>query len=307
MNCITLRSLRHAATSHSLRTTPQSLPRGRTIRAAYSSVPNKPFERKSVIITGSAKGIGKAIALRLARDGYDVCINDLPSSQAACDDVAKEIRSMGRKSCTAVGDVTKKDEVVGMIQRSVRELGPLHTMIANAGVARGLSILDITEEEFQRVFAVNVLGVQNCFSEAAKQFISQGTCRPDRPGKLITASSVAGFRSFVTLGHYSASKWAVRGLMQAYALEMAEHHITANAYAPGIVDTDIWDDIKEGMAKKFGLTTSTVMGTLSQSLTALNRVSVPEDVAKLVSFLASEDSNFVTGQTQLVDGGFVLT
>ncbi|KAI1827042.1 hypothetical protein F4861DRAFT_536519 [Xylaria intraflava] len=290
-----------------LTNTPSLLPHGRTIGATYSSVSKRPDEEGSVIVTGSAKGIGKAIALRLAADGYDVCVNDVASNQAICDEIVKEIRSMGRKSCTAIADVTKRDEVVGMIQTSVRELGPLRTMIANAGTSNAVELIDMPDQEFQRLFAVNVFGVQNCFSEAAKQLISQGTCRPDRPGKLIAASSIAGFKAFATLGHYTSSKWAVRGLMQAYAVEMAEHNITANAYAPGIVDTTIWDNMKPGMANKLGLKTDEVMNALVHSLTMLKRMSVPEDVAKLVSFLASSDSDFVTGQTQLVDGGVIPT
>lgn len=157
------------------------------------------------------------------------------------------------------------------------------------------------------MFAVNVFGVQNCFSEAAKQLISQGNCQPDSPGKLLTAASIVAFKPFALLPHYSISKWAIRGLTQTYALELAKHHITVNGYAPGIVGTKMWDIIDEGVSRETGSEKSTVRSGLVHQLTALDRVSVPEDVAKLVSFLASSDSDFVTGQTQLVDGGIIFT
>ncbi|KAK3703863.1 hypothetical protein LTR37_014186 [Vermiconidia calcicola] len=168
-------------------------------------------------------------------------------------------------------------------------------------------MLDLTEEDFSRMFAVNVTGVQNCYSAAAKQMIKQGNCTKDAPGKLIAASSIVAFKAFALLGHYSATKWAVRGLNQAYAMEMAEHNITANTYAPGIVDTPMWGLIDSELGKKQGKEKGEVMKYYVKELTALGRTSTPEDVAKLVSFLASQDSNFVTGQTQLVDGGIIFT
>ncbi|KAG8157909.1 hypothetical protein KVR01_012181 [Diaporthe batatas] len=278
-------------------------------KAAPAELLRKKVDGKNVIITGSARGIGKSIALRLASDGYNVCINDIPALESSADEVVKEITSMGRKACTAVGDVTKRSDVKDVIQKSVKELGPLHTMIANAGIAQVKALLDLTEEDFSRMFSVNVHGVQNCYAEAAKQMISQGTCKPDAPGKIIGASSIVGFKPFALLSHYSASKWAVRGLTQAYAMELAEHNITVNAYAPGIVGTGMWELIDEGLAKKQGreVKKGAMMDKMVSELTALGRVSVPEDVAKLVSFLCSSDSDFVTGQTQIVDGGIIFT
>ncbi|KAI1326563.1 hypothetical protein F5Y16DRAFT_421710 [Xylariaceae sp. FL0255] len=256
----------------------------------------------NIIITGSSRGIGKAIALRLAADGHSICVNDIEANRAGCDELVNEIKRMGRKACTAVADVADRSQVKDMIQTSTRELGPLRTMIANAGIAQVKQLLEVTEQDFQRMFEVNVFGVQNCFAEAAKQLISQDTCTTDRPGKLIAAASIVAFKPFAMLPHYSASKWAVRGLTQAYG-----HHITANGYAPGIVGTAMWDLIDAGVAEKEGVRRGEVMRRMVHDLTALGRVSVPEDVAKLVSFLASSDSDFVTGQTQVVDGGIIYT
>lgn len=185
--------------------------------------------------------------------------------------------------------------------------------VANAGIAQVKPLLDLTPEDFHRMFSINVYGVQNCFSAAAKQIIRQKSSSKTNPSKLIAAASIVAFKPFALLSHYSASKWAVRGLTQAYAMEMAEYGITVNAYAPGIVGTAMWDLIDEELGKKRGLELGEVIKKgetikkYTDELIALGRVSVPEDVAKLVSFLASKDSDYVTGQTMVVDGGIIFT
>lgn len=283
----------------------------------YGHLVRKPIDgSKNALVTGAAQGIGKGIALRLALDGYNVCVNDVAANAGACDEVADEIRALGRRACTATADVSERAQVRAMVAASVAALGPLHTMVANAGVTQVKPLLETGEAEFARLFAVNVAGLHNCYAEAARQMVAQGTCRPDAPGKLIGAASMVAFRPAALMGPYSASKWAVRGLTQAYALELAGQHITANAYAPGVVGTPMWDQIdaeltairnpgqpvdkKEG-DKKGGEYAA------AAALAALQRPSTPADVAKLVSFLASSDSDYVTGQTQLVDGGIVFS
>lgn len=168
-------------------------------------------------------------------------------------------------------------------------------------------MLEVTEEDFEHLFRINVFGMNNCYSEAARQMIDQGSCRPDRPGKLIGAASVASFRPCPLLTHYSASKYAVRGLTHSYALELAPQHITANSYAPGIVGTKMWEEIDARIAERTGKRRGEVIKQWVNDMTALGRVSVESDVAKLVSFLASSDSDYVTGQTQVVDGGMCYT
>lgn len=316
-------------------------PSSSTSPAEHDDLLRKPIEgSKNALVTGSARGIGKAIALRLALDGYNVCINDVGANAKACDEVVREIQALGRKACTATADVSKRGEVRDMIQKSVKELGPLHTMyvgffffslssfeittnnsffylpplfrVANAGIAQVKSVLDLTEQDFERMLAVNLTGVHNCYLEAAHQMIRQGTCRADAPGKLLGAASIVSFKPTPLLGHYSASKWAVRGLTQVYAMELAAHHITVNAYAPGIVGTAMWDEIDAQLAARKKVAGGDVkkgemMKEYVERWTLLGRTSVPGDVAKLVSFLASSDSDFVTGQTQVVDGGIVFT
>ncbi|UPX10278.1 uncharacterized protein EKO05_0000945 [Ascochyta rabiei] len=259
-------------------------------------------ESRTAIVTGSSRGIGKAIALRLANDGYDVCINDVVANKSGCDDVVKEIQALGRKAFTFTADVSNLNEVTDLVQASVSELGPLNTMVANAGIAQVKALLDLTEQDFKRMFEVNVYGVFNCYSAAAKQMISQGA-----GGKLLGAASIVAFKPFALLSHYSASKWAVRGMTQAFAMEMAEHKITVNAYAPGIVGTAMWDLIDEKLGEKTGAKKGDTIKKYTNELIALGRTSVPEDVSSTVSFLAGKDSDYMTGQTIVIDGGIIFT
>jgi NAD(P)-dependent dehydrogenase (short-subunit alcohol dehydrogenase family) len=147
-----------------------------------------------------------------------------------------------------------------------------------------------------------VYGVFNCYKAAAEQMISQGS-----GGKLLGAASIVAFKPFPLLSHYSASKWAVRGMTQAFAMEMAEHKITVNAYAPGIVGTAMWDLIDEKLGEKTGAKKGETIKKYTDDLIALGRTSVPEDVASTVSFLASKDSDYMTGQTIVIDGGIIFT
>jgi len=253
-------------------------------------------------VTGSSRGIGKAIALRLADDGYDVCINDIEDNKSGSDEVVKEIQGLGRRAFAFSADVSDSQQVKDLIQASVKELGPLNTMVANAGIAQVKALLDLTDQDFKRMFEVNVNGVFNCYSHAARQMISQGT-----GGKLLGAASIVAFKPFALLSHYSASKWAVRGMTQAFAMEMAEHKITVNAYAPGIVGTAMWDLIDEKLGEKTGAKKGDTIKKYTNELIALGRTSVPEDVSSTVSFLASKDSDYMTGQTIVIDGGIIFT
>ncbi|KAG9522024.1 3-oxoacyl-reductase, partial [Aureobasidium melanogenum] len=269
--------------------------------------------KRTAIVTGASRGIGMAIALRLAQDGYDLCINDVEANKQGIDHVVNQVKAAGVNAVGAVGDVSDLSQVESVIQTSIKELGPLNTMIANAGIAQVKPLLDLTTEDFERMFRINVFGVQNCYSAAARQIISQGNATAEAPCKMLAAASIVAFKPFALLSHYSASKWAVRGLTQAYAMEMAEHHITVNSYAPGIVGTAMWDLIDEELGKKRGkdlgqiIKKGETIKKYTDELIALQRVSVPEDVAKLVSFLASPDSDYITGQCQVVDGGIIFT
>jgi acetoin reductase-like protein len=262
----------------------------------------KDYGKRTAIITGSSRGIGKALAIRLAEDGFDICINDIAANKAGIDETVKEIQALGRSSYGHVADVSKQSEVEELVAASVKNLGKLDVMIANAGIAQVKQLLDCTEDDIKRVFDVNVFGLVNCYRAAAKQMINQGG-----GGKIIGAASIVAFKPFGLLAPYSASKFAVRGFTQAFAMEMAQHKITVNGYAPGIVGTAMWDLIDAEVGKIQGNAKGETLKKYSEEKILLGRTSVPEDVAKCVSYLASPDSDYMTGQTLIIDGGIVMS
>jgi len=249
------------------------------------------------IVTGAARGIGKAIAERLGADGLHVVVADLPGARAGIDETVAGIQAAGGRASGHEVDVVDESSVEALVAAAVADGGQLDVFVANAGIAQVEPLLDYEAKDFQKIFDVNVTGVFNSYRQAAKQFIRQG-----EGGKIVGAASIVAFRPFALLGPYSATKWAVRGLTQAAAMEWAEHGITVNAYGPGIVGTAMWDLIDEKLAAQQGLAKGEALAENARSI-LLGRVSVPEDVAKLVSFLSSPDSDYVTGQTYLVDGG----
>jgi meso-butanediol dehydrogenase/(S,S)-butanediol dehydrogenase/diacetyl reductase len=196
--------------------------------------------------------------------------------------------------------VTDRARVFGMVERTATELGSLDVMVANAGIAQVKTLLELTPDDLQTMFSVNVFGVVYCLQAAAERMIAQGT-----GGKIINASSIAGHNGFNLLGHYSATKFAVRALTQAAAKELAKDGITVNSYCPGIVGTDMWELIDEKLGERLGLAKGQAMEQYAQ-LIALGRVQTPEDVAGFVSYLAGPDSNYMTGQSVMIDGGIVM-
>ncbi|KAK1835751.1 acetoin dehydrogenase-like protein [Podospora conica] len=255
---------------------------------------------RTAIVTGAGRGIGRAIAIHLARDGYDVTVNDLPSDQSLIDSTVSAIQALGRRAHGHAANVVSSSAVNELVESSVAALGPLNTMVANAGIFTAQHMVDLEPEDFEQVLRVNVLGVHNCFRAAAKEMIQSGT-----KGKLIAASSVAATKPWSQTGHYCASKAAVRSLTSGWALEMGPYGITANAYAPGGVDTRM----VEAMAKTWpgGSVTKEEVLAATGKMVALGRVARPEDIARVVSFLASQRADFVTGQTVVVDGGMVYS
>lgn len=249
------------------------------------------------LVTSAARGIGKGIALRLAADGLDVAVNDIEANTDQLKGVADEIAATGRQATTVVADVSDPAAVQSMVDQVAAELGQLNVMVANAGIANVKPLLESTPEEFDHLMSINLRGVYLCYTAAAKQMIKQGD-----GGKIIGAASIVAYRPFPLLGPYSASKWAVRGLTQAAAMEWAQHGITVNAYCPGIVGTAMWDYIDEKLAENEGLRKGAAIEKYSE-LIHLGRVSVPEDVASFVSYLASPDSDYMTGQSVMIDGG----
>ncbi|KAK0219916.1 hypothetical protein IW262DRAFT_1272514 [Armillaria fumosa] len=180
------------------------------------------------LVTGSSQGLGRAIALRLAEDGFDVSINDLPSKTKELDALAADIMAKGRRSSVVPGDISVESDVISIIDNTVHELGALNILVANAGICSARSIMDTSTEDWNRIFTVNGLGTFLCYKYAAKQMIKQG-----HGGRIVGASSIAGKQGYGDLAAYSASKGAIRLFTQSAAREFGPYGITVNAYAPG--------------------------------------------------------------------------
>jgi meso-butanediol dehydrogenase / (S,S)-butanediol dehydrogenase / diacetyl reductase len=254
-------------------------------------------EVRSAVVTGAAGGIGRAIALRLAADGLTVSVADLPSAKDALDALVAELARAGWPGSALSVDVADAEQVDAAVAAHVARFGGLDVMVANAGIAVTAPMLETTAEQWRRTFDVNVMGVVHCYRAAARQMIAQG-----RGGRLIGAASVAAHRAGKWQGAYSASKFAVRGLSQSVAQELAEHGITVNVYSPGVVHTPMWESIDDAMtARKQTPPGSELTGMVTAI--PLGRLETPTDVAGVVSFLASPDAAYVTGQSIVVDGG----
>ncbi|KAI0067049.1 acetoin reductase family protein [Artomyces pyxidatus] len=248
------------------------------------------------LVTGGARGIGRAVALRLAEDGFDVAINDLPGTEEL-KSVATEIEGKGRRSHTFAGDVSQEQDVINMIKSVVDTLGSLDVMVANAGICIMRKVVDTTVETFDHIYAVNARSVMLCYKHAAIQMIAQG-----RGGRLLAASSLAGKRGSEFFFAYAASKFAVRGLTHAAAIELGKHGITVNAYCPGVTDTTLLRVMDEAV----GEDGAQALRKHLIGSTPIGREGTPSDIANLVSFLASKDSGFITGQSISVDGGALV-
>lgn len=252
---------------------------------------------KVALVTGAAQGIGRGIALRLAKDGFDLALVDL--NEDKLEDVAKEIEALGRKATTFAADVSKRDDVYAAVDYAEKELGSFDVIVNNAGIAQVKPLADVTPEEVDRIFKINIDGVLWGIQAAAAKFKQRG-----QKGKIINASSIAGHDGFAMLGVYSATKFAVRALTQTAAKEYASAGITVNAYCPGIVGTDMWVEIDERFSDLTGAPKGETYKKFVDGI-ALGRAQTPDDVAALVSFLASADSDYITGQAILTDGGIV--
>lgn len=253
---------------------------------------------KVALVTGAGQGIGRSIALRLAKDGADIALVDLNDSKI--NSVAEEIRDIGRKATTITANVMNKDEVFSAVEKTEKDLGGFDIMVNNAGISQTKNILSITPEEMDVIFKINVQGTLWGIQAAANKFKQRET-----KGKIINASSIAGHEGFAFLGAYSATKFSIRALTQAAAKELAAFGITVNAYCPGIVGTDMWVEIDKGMAAETGAPLGATYDKYVSGI-SLGRVETPDDVASFVSFLSGPDSNYMTGQSPLIDGGLIF-
>ena len=251
------------------------------------------------IVTGAAGGIGSCIARRLGQEGAYVCIADV--NMAVAQKVVSQLETDGSSAFACFCDVTDRSSVRQMIAETARRFGQVNVIFNNAGISQTKHFFEIEEAEWERIMRVNALGVLLCTQEAARQMIMQG-----RGGKIINTGSIAGKQGYPLFAHYSASKFAVIALTQAAARDLATHKITVNAFCPGVVATELWQQLDReflelGETQRQGQ-------ALEEFSTAilLGRVSIPEDIAGLAVFLASHESDYITGQSIMVDGGMVL-
>ncbi|KQY07462.1 diacetyl reductase [Mycobacterium sp. Root135] len=256
------------------------------------------LDGKVALVTGAGRGIGRGIALRLARDGADVALVDIGADGISA--VAEEIAELGSKATTFVADVSDRDQVFAAVDHAATTLGGFDIMVNNAGIALVAPLLDTTPEDVAKIWAVNVDGVLWGVQAAVTKFKEQAT-----KGKVINASSIAGHDGFAMLGVYSATKFAVRALTQAAAKEHAADGITVNAYCPGVVGTDMWVEIDKRFAELTGAAEGETYDKFVGGI-LLGRAETPDDVAGFVSYLAGPDADYMTGQAGLIDGGLVF-
>ncbi|KAH9478057.1 Short-chain dehydrogenase [Psilocybe cubensis] len=257
--------------------------------------PTKAPMPEIAIVTGASRGIGRAIAVRLAKDGYHVAVNDLPSSKDELEKLQDEITSSGGTALTFYADVSVEEQVEKMVTDVVQALGGLDVMVANAGICITKPFLKTTKEDLDHILSVNIKGTFFSYKHAAIQMIKQG-----RGGRIIGAASIASKQGMSMLGAYSSTKFAIRGMTQSAAIELAQHNIRVNAYAPGGVTTDLLKGVYDAVATEQKQENSASVSTLAP---VINRDSAPEEIAGLVSYLVSKDAAMITGQSVSINGG----
>ena len=260
--------------------------------------------QKVAIVTGAGQGIGEAIALRLAKDGF--AVGCLDNNAAAAESCADKIVEAGGKAQAVTVDVADRDDVFKAVDKVVETFGRLDVMVNNAGLGPVTPIEDITPDVYRKVFDVNVGGTYWGTQAAVKHFKARKPAKTgDVIGKIINASSQAGQVGNPDLAVYGATKFAIRGITQTAARDLAPQGITVNAYCPGIVRTPMMEGIAKKVADENGQTLEWGLQQWASSV-ALGRISEPEDVASCVAYLAGTDSDYMTGQALIIDGGMVF-
>jgi len=251
---------------------------------------------RTIIVTGAASGIGAAIARGFAAEGANVVIADL--NLPVGESIASDIEAGGGSAIAVRVDVTDRQSVADAIQTAVSRFGRLDGYFNNAGMNAPMKFLDITEANFELVMKVNALGVLIGTQEAARQYLAQGTS-----GKIVNTASIAGRTGFPNFAPYSAAKAAVISITQAAARSFAGDGITVNAFAPGVVATPLWTKLDADLAK-MGAADAGFDSMAADIL--LGRPAQPEDIVPTALFLASADSDYITGQVIPIEGGMIL-
>ncbi|MGO5073766.1 3-oxoacyl-[acyl-carrier-protein] reductase [Clostridium sporogenes] len=247
----------------------------------------KCLEGKTAIVTGASRGIGRAIAKKLASMGANLVLN-YRSSAKEIDTLLEEIKEFGVETLVIQGDVSSFEDSKKIADEAKNKFGTIDILINNAGITKDSLILRMAEEDFDKVISVNLKGVYNCSKHIAPIMLKQ------RSGKIINISSVVGVAGNAGQCNYAAAKAGVIGITKSLAKEFGSRGITVNAVAPGYIKTDMTDTLPEKMKKSI------------EDLLPLKRLGTPEDVAEAVGFLASDKAEYITGQVIHVDGGMII-
>ncbi len=244
-------------------------------------------KRRTALVTGASRGIGRAIAVRLAKAGYNIVVNYSGNEEAANETVSL-CKKENVDSIAVRANVSDFAEVEGMIKTAIDEFGRIDCLVNNAGITKDKLILGIKEEDFDDVIAVNLKGVFNTIKQITPIMLKQ------KSGNIVNISSIAGLCGNFGQVNYAASKAGVIGITKTIAKELASKNIRCNAVAPGYTKTDMTAKVREDIFEK------------AIAAIPLKRVGEPEDVANLVNFLASDESSYITGQVINVDGGLLM-
>ncbi|MGM7681734.1 3-oxoacyl-[acyl-carrier-protein] reductase [Cytobacillus sp. Hm23] len=245
------------------------------------------LQGKIALVTGASRGIGRAIALELAKQGANVVVN-FAGSEARANEVVDEIKALGSEAVAIQADVGNSEAVSSMIKDVISKFGKLDILVNNAGITRDNLLMRMKEDEWDTVINTNLKGVFNCTKAVTRQMMKQ------RAGRIINIASVVGVAGNPGQANYVAAKAGVIGLTKSSAKELASRNITVNAIAPGFITTDMTDELNEDIRNEM----------LKQI--PLVKFGEPTDVAAVVAFIASEASGYMTGQTLHVDGGMVM-
>ncbi|TDI83439.1 MAG: 3-oxoacyl-[acyl-carrier-protein] reductase [Caldithrix sp.] len=244
------------------------------------------LQDKVAIVTGASRGIGRAIALRLAGDGANLVVT--ATSLERAESVATEIEALGRKALPLACDVAEFEQVESLIKGTTETFSRIDILVNNAGITKDNLLIRMNQEQWDDVIAVNLKGTFNCIRAATKTLMKQ------RAGKIVNITSVVGIMGNAGQANYCASKAGVIGLTKSVARELAARNIQVNAVAPGFITTDMTAALPEEVKEN-----------LSEAI-PLGRMGSPEEVAACVAYLASEDADYITGQVINVDGGMVM-